>query len=67
MKAAPRVSSGASDSGLTARASADLQPDNPEAWRALAIFLGDGPGARAAWEQVHRLDPQDPEAAIRAG
>ena len=49
------------------RAATDLQPDNPEAWRALAIFLGDGPGARAAWEQVHRLDPRDPEAALRAG
>lgn len=43
-----------------------VQPDNPASWRALAIFLGDGPEAAAAWEQVKRLDPQDPEAALRA-
>jgi hypothetical protein len=43
-----------------------VQPDNPAAWRALAIFLGDGPEARAAWARVLRLDPQDPEAALRA-
>jgi hypothetical protein len=49
------------------RAAVDLQPDNPESWRALAIFLGDGPEARRAWSEVHRLDPQDPEAALRAG
>lgn len=44
-----------------------LQPDNPAAWRALAIFLGRDPSAAAAWRQVRRLDPQDPEAALRAG
>ncbi len=49
------------------RAATELQPDNPEAWRALAIFLGEGPEARRAWAEVHRLDPQDPEAALRAG
>ena len=43
-----------------------LQPDNPAAWRALAIFLGRGLGAGAAWREVHRLDPEDPEAALRA-
>jgi hypothetical protein len=43
-----------------------VQPDNPAAWRALAIFLGEDPTARAAWLQVRRLDPQDPEAALRA-
>jgi O-Antigen ligase/Tetratricopeptide repeat len=49
------------------RAAVDLQPDNPDAWRALAIFLGDGAEARRAWSEVHRLDPRDPEAALRAG
>jgi hypothetical protein len=44
-----------------------LQPDNPAAWRALAIFLGRDERAAAAWRQVRRLDPQDPEAALRAG
>jgi hypothetical protein len=44
-----------------------LQPDNPEAWRALAIFLGRDPSAVDAWREVRRLDPQDPEAALRAG
>jgi len=43
-----------------------VQPDNPAAWRALAIFLGDDPAAQAAWREVRRLDPQDPEAALRA-
>jgi cytochrome c-type biogenesis protein CcmH/NrfG len=43
-----------------------VQPDNPAAWRALAIFLGDGPEADQAWAEVLRLDPQDPEAALRA-
>lgn len=44
-----------------------LQPDNPAAWRALAIFLGRDPSAVDAWREVRRLDPQDPEAALRAG
>ena len=44
-----------------------LQPDNPASWRALAIFLGEDPRAVAAWRQVRRLDPRDPEAALRAG
>jgi len=44
-----------------------IQPDNPSAWRALAIFLGQDPSAAAAWREVRRLDPQDPEAALRAG
>jgi hypothetical protein len=48
-------------------AAVDLQPDNPEAWRALARFLGDGPRADEAWREVRRLDPQDPEAALRVG
>jgi hypothetical protein len=43
----------------------ELQPENPESWRALAVFLGDGPVARHAWSEVHRLDPEDPEAALR--
>ena len=44
-----------------------LQPDNPAAWRALAIFLGRGPaGAGAAWRQVHRLDPQRPRGGAAA-
>ncbi len=47
------------------RAGVELQPDNPAAWRALARFLGDGPEAARAWAQVRRLDPQDPEAALR--
>ncbi|HVG99186.1 MAG TPA: tetratricopeptide repeat protein [Miltoncostaeaceae bacterium] len=49
------------------RRAVELQPDNPDAWRALAIFLGDGRASAAAWAQVLRLDPQDPEAALRAG
>ncbi|MFL5540549.1 MAG: tetratricopeptide repeat protein, partial [Longimicrobiaceae bacterium] len=49
------------------RRAVELQPDNPDAWRALAIFLGDGRASAAAWAQVRRLDPQDPEAALRAG
>ena len=49
------------------QAATRLQPENPETWRALAIFLGPDGTAAAAWRQVHRLDPQDPEAAIRAG
>ena len=49
------------------QAATRLQPANPETWRALAIFLGPDRTAAAAWRQVHRLDPQDPEAAIRAG
>ncbi len=45
-----------------------VQPDNPAAWRALAIYIGGrGPASAAAWREVHRLDPQDPEAALRAG
>ncbi|MGE0027413.1 MAG: O-antigen ligase family protein [Thermoleophilia bacterium] len=44
-----------------------VQPDNPQSWRALAIFLGPDRQATAVWRRVHRLDPQDPEAAIRAG
>jgi len=44
-----------------------LQPDNPAAWRALAVFLGRDERAAAAWRQVRRLDPQDLEAALRAG
>jgi hypothetical protein len=44
-----------------------VQPDDPASWRALAIFLGDDPRAAAAWREVRRLDPQDPEAALRAG
>jgi len=43
-----------------------VQPDNPAAWRALAIYIGDHPSARPAWLEVRRLDPQDPEAALRA-
>ena len=49
------------------QAATRLQPENPATWRALAIFLGPDRTAAAAWRQVHRLDPQDPEAAIRAG
>ena len=49
------------------RRAVEVQPDNPAAWRALAIFLGEGPGAREAWAQVLRLDPRDAEAALRAG
>ncbi len=49
------------------RAATRLQPDNPQSWRALAIFLGPDEQATGAWRRVHRLDPQDPEAAIRAG
>lgn len=44
-----------------------MQPDNPFAWRALAIFLKRDPRAAEAWRQVRRLDPQDPEAALKAG
>ena len=44
-----------------------VQPGNPAAWRALAIFLKEGRAARGAWQRVARLDPQDPEAALRAG
>ena len=44
-----------------------MQPDNPSTWRAFAIFLGRDPSATDAWRQVRRLDPQDPEAALRAG
>ncbi len=49
------------------RAATRVQPDNPQSWRALAIFLGPDRQATAAWRRVHRLDPQDPEAAIRGG
>jgi len=49
------------------RAATRAQPDNPRSWRALAIFLGADPQAAAVWRRVHRLDPQDPEAAIRGG
>jgi hypothetical protein len=49
------------------QAATRLQPENPATWRALAIFLGPDRTAGSAWRQVHRLDPQDPEAAIRAG
>ncbi|HMO00937.1 MAG TPA: O-antigen ligase family protein [Miltoncostaeaceae bacterium] len=49
------------------RAATRVQPDNPQSWRALAIFLGPDRQAAAAWRRVHRLDPQDPEAAIRGG
>jgi cytochrome c-type biogenesis protein CcmH/NrfG len=49
------------------RAATRVQPDNPQSWRALAIFLGSDPQAADAWRRVHRLDPQDPEAAIRGG
>jgi cytochrome c-type biogenesis protein CcmH/NrfG len=45
----------------------ELQPDNPAAWRALALFLGSDPAAGPAWRQVARLDPRDTEAALRAG
>ncbi len=44
-----------------------VQPENPTSWRALAIFLGQDPSAVDAWRHVRRLDPQDPEAALRAG
>ena len=44
-----------------------VQPGNPRTWRALALFLGGDREAREAWRRVHRLDPQDSEAAIRAG
>jgi tetratricopeptide (TPR) repeat protein len=62
-----------SDMGLRARAygayvdATRLQPDNPATWRALALFLGQDPRAAAAWRRVHRLDPQDSEAALGAG
>jgi predicted Zn-dependent protease len=62
-----------SDMGMRARAygayvdATRLQPDNPATWRALALFLGQDPRAAAAWRRVHRLDPQDSEAALRAG
>ncbi|HEX2503115.1 MAG TPA: O-antigen ligase family protein [Miltoncostaeaceae bacterium] len=49
------------------RKATEVQPDNPAAWRTLARFLGDGPEAREAWARVRALDPQDPEAALRAG
>jgi hypothetical protein len=49
------------------RAATRLQPANPATWRALAIFLGPDAQAAAVWRRVHRLDPQDPEAALRAG
>ena len=42
-----------------------LQPDNPAAWRALALFLGPDRAAIPAWTHVRRLDPANPEAAIR--
>ncbi len=44
----------------------ELQPDNPAAWRALALFLGPDPAAVPAWREVARLDPRDTEAALRA-
>jgi len=39
-----------------------VQPENPDAWRRLALFLGDRPGARFAWIRVHVLDPQAADA-----
>jgi cytochrome c-type biogenesis protein CcmH/NrfG len=44
-----------------------VQPANPRSWRALALFLGTDREAQDAWRRVHRLDPQDFDAAIRAG
>jgi hypothetical protein len=49
------------------RAATRVQPRNPQSWRALAIFLGSDRQSAEAWRRVHRLDPQDPEAAIRGG
>jgi cytochrome c-type biogenesis protein CcmH/NrfG len=42
-----------------------LQPDNPAAWRALALFLEPDRAAIPAWTQVRRLDPRDPDASVR--
>lgn len=49
------------------RRATEIAPDDPGAWRALAVFLGRDRTAVAAWREVHRLDPRDPEAALRAG
>ncbi len=49
------------------RRATELAPDDPGTWRALALFLGRDRTAAAAWREVHRLDPRDPEAALRAG
>lgn len=49
------------------RRATQVQPDNPAAWRALAVFLGSDRDAAAAWREVHRLDPRDAEAALRSG
>lgn len=42
-----------------------LQPDNPAAWRSLALFLEPDRAAIPAWTQVRRLDPRDPDASVR--
>ena len=43
-----------------------LQPDDPPRGGRWRSSWG-GPPGRAAWRQVRRLDPSDPEAALRAG
>lgn len=46
-------------------AAAEDRPDDPAAWRRVALAARSGPVARAAWERALALDPQDPRA--RAG
>ncbi|MCB9011060.1 MAG: O-antigen ligase family protein [Actinobacteria bacterium] len=48
----------------TYRRAVRRQPENPEAWRRLAILIPDPAEARVAWIQVHLLDPFDRQARL---
>ena len=47
---------------IAARQATEVQPANPEAWTVLALSLGSGRGARAAWRKVLELNPLDARA-----
>ena len=52
------------------REATDRQPENPKAWRRLAIALGQlkkTGRAGDAWAHVHILDPFDPRARKELG
>lgn len=43
------------------------QPENPAAWRQLALYLGSDPRATDAWRRVLELSPRDGDAAAQIG
>ena len=47
---------------IAARQATEVQPANPEAWTVLALSLGSGRAARAAWRKVLELNPLDARA-----